>query len=165
MTSRKQSQRSRSGNQRTERAPTDVPKSGSIADIPSGAVAVGIKKKKRSYKHTYTTGPFTLPLNTHSIDWGILNNDSSAQKVRVTVFKCPIGSVKTPEPPGPLEITLDPGETTHNANGATGGFFYEIQVECNSQLVFPYASAWPGAIADPIAGSVVKSAEFIRSLA
>jgi len=37
-------------------------------------------------------------------------------------------------------------------------------VETNSRLVFPYASAWPGSIGDPIAGTVVKSAEFIREL-
>lgn len=165
MIPKKQSQRSNRGKPSTETIPIDVPKSGSVQDLPSGAVAVGRGSKKKRYTHTYTTGPFSLPLNTHSIDWGILNNDSSAQRVRVTVFKCPIGAVKTAEPPGPLEMILDPGETTHNANGATGGFFYEIQVECNSRLIFPYASAWPGAIADPIAGSVVKSAEFIRRLA
>lgn len=117
-----------------------------------------------AYKHTYTTGPFSLPLHTHSIDWGILNNASSPQKVRVTVFRCGIGSIKTAEPPGPLEVTIQPGETTHNANAGSGGFFYEIQVECNSRKIFPYASAWSGAIADPIPGSVVKSAEFIRRL-
>lgn len=119
---------------------------------------------KGSYQFKYTTGPFSLPLNTHSIDWAVLNNDSAQQTIRVTVFKCVTGNVKTAEPPGPLEITLDPGESTHNANAAMGGFLYEIQVECNSQLIFPYASAWSGAIADPIPGSVVKSAEFIRDM-
>ncbi len=122
------------------------------------------KAKKKNFKNTYTTGPFLLPQNTHSIDWGILNNDPIQQKVRVTVFKCNIGSTKSIEPPGPLEITLGPGETSHNANNAVGGFYYEIQVECNSNFVFPYACAWPGAIGDPIPGSVVKSAEFIRKL-
>jgi hypothetical protein len=61
-------------------------------------------------------------------------------------------------------MTLQPGEATHNANGATGGFFYEIEVETNSRLIFPYAAAWPGAIGDPIAGTVVNSAEFILHL-
>ena len=95
---------------------------------------------------------------------GLLNNDKTVQKARITVFKCNLGAVKAAEPPGPLEVTLKPGETTHNANTATGAFFYEIQVECNSQLLFPYASAWPGSIGDPMPGSVVKSAEFIRKL-
>ena len=116
------------------------------------------------YKYVYTTGPFSLPLTTHSIDWGILNNSSTTQKVRITVFKCVTGQVKTAEPPGPLVITLGSKKASHNANAAQGGFFYEIRVECNSKLVFPYASAWPGSIANPIPGSVVKSAEFIRQL-
>ncbi|WP_455142864.1 hypothetical protein [Candidatus Hodarchaeum mangrovi] len=116
------------------------------------------------YRYKYTTGPFCLPQSTHSLDWGILNNDSSSQKVRVTVFKCHLMSTKSIEPPGPLIVSLKPGETTHNANRATGGFFYEIQVECNSKLIFPYAAAWPSGIGDPIAGSVVKSAEFILQM-
>ena len=133
--------------------------------LPAKAVIVDLPTVLMGrYLFKYTTGPFCLPQNTHSLDWGVLNNDPKTQKVRVTVFKCHLGSPKTIEPPGPLEITLDPGETSHNANAATGGFFYEIQVECNSKLVFPYAAAWPGAIGDPIAGSVVKSAEFIRKM-
>ena len=122
------------------------------------------KGSRKTFAFVYTTGPFSLPLGTHSIDWGVLNNDPANQAVRVTVFKCPVTSVKTPEPPGPLAITLKPGETTHNANNAVGGFFYEIQVECNSLRIFPYASAWSGAVADPIPGSVVTSAGFIRKL-
>ncbi len=126
--------------------------------------AVKARLARGTYRFTYTTGPFCLPLKTHSIDWGLLNNATTVQKARITVFKCNLGAAKTAEPPGPLEVTLKPGETTHNANTATGGFFYEIQVECNSQLLFPYASAWPGSIGDPMPGSVVKSAEFTRKL-
>jgi hypothetical protein len=134
-----------------------LPMKAIIADVSHLAIF-------KSYKYTYTTGPFCLPQKTHSLDWGLLNNAPSTQKARVTVFKCHLGAIKTIEPPGPLEISLDPGETSHNANKATGGFFYEIQVECNSKLIFPYAAAWPGSIGDPIAGSVVKSAEFIRMM-
>ena len=130
--------------------------------LPPNAVKGDLKRGK--YKFTYTTGPFCLPIKTHSIDWGLLNNDTTVQTARITVFKCLLGATKAAEPPGPLDVTLKPYETTHNANAATGGFFYEIQVECNSQLLFPYASAWPGSIGDPMPGSVVKSAEFIRKL-
>jgi hypothetical protein len=143
----------------------EVPRSTAATELPAKAVVVDLQAVPRQrYTDTYTTGPFSLPLNTHSIDWGILNNDPAIQKVRVTVFKCVTGTIKTAEPPGPLVVTLDPGETTHNANAASAGFFYEIQVECNSRLIFPYASAWSGAIANPIPGSVVKSAEFVRKL-
>jgi len=142
-----------------------VLKAGSLMELPEKAVVAATEQLwAKRYKYTYTTGPFCLPRDTHSIDWGILNNDPSIQKARVTVFKCGIGNTKTPEPPGPLEISIDPGEATHNANAASGGFFYEIQVECNSQHIFPYASAWPGAIADPIPGTVVMSGGFIHKL-
>ncbi len=142
-----------------------APSVSSANTLPLGAELTGKARGKRlKYNHVYTTGPFTLPSNTHSLDWGLLNNDTTQQTVRVTVFKCHIGAPKTAEPPGPLEVTVGPGVLTHNANAAQGGFFYEIQVETNSRLVFPYASAWPGSIGDPIAGTVVKSAEFIREL-
>ena len=116
------------------------------------------------YKYTYTTGPFTLPQNTHSIFWCILNNDPKSQKVRVTVFNCDLAPMKTIERPGPLEFIIKPECSESNANKAIGGLGYEIQIECNSQLIFPYASSWPGASADPIPGSVIKSAEFIQKL-
>ena len=66
------------------------------------------------YKYRYTTGPFLLPQNSGSLDWSLLNNDTTQQKARVTVFKCPVGTVKTPVAPGAIVVTLDPGESTHN---------------------------------------------------
>jgi len=90
--------------------------------------------------------------------------EGTEQKVRVTVFRIPIGSTKSEEPPGPLEVVIQPGELWHNANQATGGFYYEVQVECSSREVFPYACAWKGLTGDPIVGTVVKSAEFIEKV-
>jgi hypothetical protein len=146
--------------------PAGMTRSSDVTELPEGAVAVDVQVLLTTrYSDTYRTGPFLLPANTHSLDWAVLNNDPAAQTIRVTVFRCPIGGVKTPEPPGPLQVTLAPGELTHNANSYIVGFYYEIQVECNSRLVFPYVSAWPPAGADPLPGSVVKSAEFIRRLA
>jgi hypothetical protein len=116
----------------------------------------------KRFPYCFTSGPVALPSATHFLDWGLLNNDQLPQAVRVTTFKCHLGGPKTTEPPGPLEVTLNPGETTHNANAAEGGFFYEIQVECSSQLVFPYMAAWPGGAADPIPGSVVTASSFVR---
>jgi len=120
------------------------------------------KKPPGTYAFKYTTGPFMLPQNTHSLNWNLLNNDNIPQTVRVTVFKCLIGSEKTAE--DPLEFTLDPNESFHNANAATGGFCYEIQVETNSKLVFPSAEAWPNSIGDVIPGSEVRAAEFVRMM-
>src|SRR5215213_1844445 len=98
-----------------------APSVSSADTLPLGAELAGQGRgKKLKYKNVYTTGPFTLPLNTHSLDWGLLNNDSTQQTVRVTVFKCHIGAPKTAEPPGPLEVTVGPGVLTHNANAAQG---------------------------------------------
>jgi hypothetical protein len=117
-----------------------------------------------SYQYCYTTGPFLLPESSGSLDWILLNNDSSQQKVRVTVFKCPVGAVKTPVAPGALVVTIDPGESTHNANEYPEGFPYEVQVECNSQLVFPYVSVWPGHFGVVIPGADINSGTFIRKM-
>lgn len=114
------------------------------------------------YKYRYTTGPFLLPQSSGSLDWSLLNNDSTQQKVRVTVFKCPVGTVKTPVAPGSLVVTIDPGESTHNANEYPEGFAYEVQVECNSQLVFPYVSVWPANFGVVIPGTGINSGSFIR---
>lgn len=116
------------------------------------------------YKYRYTTGPFLLPQNSGALDWGLLNNDSTQQKARVTVFKCPSGDVKTPVAPGAIVITLDPGEKTHNANEYPEGFAYEVQVECNSQLLFPYVSVWPANFGVVIPGTGINSASFIRMM-
>lgn len=127
-----------------------LPKKAALEKLPFG-----------EYKYRYTTGPFLLPQNSGSLDWVLLNNDTTQQKVRVTVFKCPIGSVKSPVAPGPLVVTVDPGEATHNANEYTEGFIYEIQVECNSQRIFPYVSVWPANYGVVIPGSGINSGEFV----
>ena len=124
--------------------------------------AVLEKRPIREYKHRYTTGPFLLPQKSGSLDWTLLNNDTTQQRARVTVFKCPVGTVKTPVAPGALVVTLDPGESTHNANEYPEGFAYEVQVECNSQLVFPYVSVWPANFGVVIPGTGINSGAFVR---
>jgi hypothetical protein len=114
------------------------------------------------YKYRYTTGPFLLPQNSGSLDWILLNNDATQQKARVTIFKCELSTTKCPEAPGPLVVTLEPGETTHNANKYVEGFVYEVQVECNSQLVFPYVSIWPANFGVVIPGTEITSQAFVR---
>lgn len=116
----------------------------------------------RLYKHRYTTGPFLLPQNSGSLDWILLNNDIAPQAARVTVFQCPIGAVKTPMPPGALVVTVDPGESTHNANQYPEGYIYEVQVECNSRLLFPYVSVWPSNFGVAIPGTGINSGSFLR---
>jgi len=81
-----------------------------------------------------------------------------------TTYSDRIGSIKTVELPGPVEVTLAPGENSHNANAASEGFCYEILVETNSKLVFPSAEAWPGSIGDVVPGSEVRAAGFLRMM-
>lgn len=147
------------GNKLEAGADAEMMKLTDIDALPERAV---VEKKPAAYKYCYTTGPFLLPQNSGSLDWTLLNNDSTPQKARVTVFKCPVGAMKTPLPPGPLIVTLNPGESTHNANKYPEGFAYEVRVECNSQLIFPYVSVWPANLGVIIPGSGIGSGSFIR---
>ena len=133
-----------------------------VGVLPERAVVEALPGRR--YTHRYTTGPFLLPDNSGSLDWSLLNNDTTRQKARVTVFKCPVGSPKTPVPPGALVVTLDPGESTHNANTYPIGFAYEVQVECESQLVFPYVSVWPGNVGVVIPGTGITSGAFVARM-
>lgn len=130
-----------------------------IKVLPLGGILTKILKL--GYTYRYTTGPFLLPENSGSLDWMLLNNDTTVQSARVTVFRCPVGSVKTPVAPGALTVTLDPGVTTHNANEYPEGMAYEVQVECNSQLILPYVSVWPGKFGVVIPGTGINSGTFV----
>jgi len=117
-----------------------------------------------TYKFRYSSGPFLLPQGSGSLDWTVLNNAAGPQIVRVTVFKCPVGAVKTAVAPGPLVVTIGPGESTHNANEYPEGFAYEVQIESNSRRVFPYVSVWPGNFGVVMPGTGINSGSFIRRL-
>ena len=127
--------------------------------LPEKAV---LDKKGGTYKYRYTTGPFLLPQNSGSLDWSLLNNETTKQEARVTIFKCPVGAVKTPVAPGPIVVTLDPGKSTHNANTYPAGFSYEVQVDCNSRHVFPNVSVWPANFGVVIPGTSIYSGLFVR---
>jgi hypothetical protein len=136
-----------------------------IVGIVFGAMSVagaGVAPATKPYKITYTTGPFLLPENSGSLDWVLLNNDRTPQQARVTVFTCALGAVKTAAAPGPLVVNIGPGEAYHNANEYAEGYYYEIQVECNSRLVFPYVSVWPANWGVIIPGTGIESGSFIR---
>ncbi len=118
----------------------------------------------RRYNYCYTTGPFLLPPNPGSLDWVVLNNDTTQQMARITVFRCASGTIKTPVPSFSIVVTLDPGETTHNANTYPAGHAYEVQVECNSRLVLPYVSVWPANFGEIIPGTGINSGMFLRQM-
>lgn len=128
--------------------------------LPAGAVT-GVESGP-TFQHVYTTGPFQLPHDAGSLDWIVMNNDVTTQQVRVTVFKGGIGIAKAPAVPGPLMVSVDPGESTHNANTYPTGYIYEIQVETNSRMVFPYVSVWPGQFGEAIPGTAITSGSFLE---
>ena len=126
--------------------------------------AIPAPEPRDGFTHRYTTGPFQLPQGAGSLDWTLLNNDATPQQARVTVFQCPVGVAKIPVAPGPLVVTVGPGESTHNANQYPVGFAYEVQVECSSGLVFPYVSVWPGNYGVIIPGTGITSGSFLRQM-
>lgn len=133
-----------------------------VSMLPGRAVLE--KRPASKYRYRYTTGPFLLPQNSGPLDWCLLNNDTTQQTARITVFKCPVGMVKSPVAPGALVVILNPGESTHNANEYPEGFAYEVQVECNSHLLFPYVSVWPANFGVVIPGTGINSGTFVRAM-
>ena len=101
------------------------------------------------YPVKMTSGPFVVIADADSVDWMITSNDSEPVDVKVTIYQLNIGSAKTTCCVSGLELTLFPGETTHNANGVgtvfTAGAHYEVVIESTSELVHPIVVQWSNA--------------------
>ncbi|MHB0970306.1 MAG: hypothetical protein ACYC7A_11105 [Thermoanaerobaculia bacterium] len=108
--------------------------------LPAAAFAGG------GYRITRSTGPFMIPADAQSVDWTVLNASSTTQEFRVSVYRLPIGAPKVLLGPGALTLTLEPGETTHNANRVGTifllGFPHEVVIESDSRDVLPMAISW-----------------------
>jgi len=129
-------------------------------ELPDGAIEINWPLNPFNFK--YTTGPFILPESADAIHWTLLNNDSTQQTARVTIFRIPVGEIKAPVcPPGAMEVTIAPGEIVSNTDNYPSAYMYEAVVECNSQLVFPYVSCWAGN-SGVIPGTFIHSGSFIR---
>jgi len=139
-----------------------APKLTPVSEIPANAT-LG-PAPKIPYKYRYTTGLFLLPHNAGSLDWAIVNDDVTAQAVRVTVYSCPVGAPKHALPPGPLVVTVPSDQATHNANTYPNSGYFEVVVECNSQLVFPYVSIWPANFGEVIPGCGINAGTFVRTM-
>jgi hypothetical protein len=99
-----------------------------------------------TYTTKMTSGPFTVAPSAATVDWMVTNNDSVPVDIRVTIYHLFYGSPKVSCCPFPLEMTLNPGYTTHNA-GAVGSVFdagnnYEVVIEATSILVHPNVNQW-----------------------
>ena len=67
-------------------------------------------------------------------------------------------------PPGPLQVPIPASQSSHNANTYGTGFAYEVVVECDSQLLFPYVSVWPSNFGEVIPGTGINSGMFLRTM-
>ena len=145
--------------------------SGAGALLSSGArVAASNASTLETFSNTRSSGLFGIPANAKSVDWAIVNNRADARKVRVTVFKCPIGSPKVPVAPGPLVVTIPGRSTTHNANSVGAdkpfvpGFYYEVVVEDNDAIVHPTVEIWQDFGNTVIPGTRIGPNGFVQSV-
>lgn len=117
------------------------------------------------FRYVLSSGPFSLPAGSQSVDWVVVNDSAASQTMRVTVYKCNLGAAKTPVAPGAIEMTLAPGSTTHNANSVgtvfSMGFIYEVAVETNDKRILPCVEVWQDHGGTVIAGTLIPAGAFI----
>jgi hypothetical protein len=119
-----------------------------------------------NYEYHLSSGLFGLPAAAKSVDWIVMNDTLNQQSVRVTVFKAPVGQPKSQLAPGPIELTLAPSTSAHNAN-AVGAVFpagmpIEVLVETNDRRVLPTVEVWQDAGGTVIAGTRIGPREFME---
>jgi len=138
-----------------------------------------IKREVRAIEDAVTTPPppsgpmrlssglFGLPAAAQSVDWTVVNDSTTSQTITVTVYEAGVGP-KTIVAPGPLTLTIAPGEVTHNANSVSfagpfrPGFYYEIILETASPNVLPTATIWEAHIATIIPGTTISPGTWVR---
>lgn len=119
------------------------------------------------FRFTRSTGPFMIPADAQSVDWVAVNNTSTSQDIRVSVYRLSLTGTKILLMPGALSVTLGPGETTHNANSVGTifllGFPHEIVIESDSLDVLPMAVSWSShSGANPIPASMIPAADWVE---
>jgi hypothetical protein len=123
-----------------------------------------------TFSNTRSSGLLSIPANAKSVDWAIVNNRPDARKVRVTVYRCPIGQPKVAVAPGPLVVTIPGRSATHNANSVgvgkpfVPGFYYEIVVEDNDAIVHPSVDIWQDFGGTVIPGTRIGPDGFVQSV-
>ena len=120
------------------------------------------------FEHTLSSGLFALPASAESVDWMIVNDSDTNQDVRVTVYRVGIGiGPKTPIPPGPLTVSIQPREATHNANSVgagqpfQSGMYYEVVVELNDRRVLPSVHVWEDRGNTAVPGTLIPAGAWV----
>lgn len=116
---------------------------------------------------TLSSGLFGLPADAASVDWMVVNNSSSTQTFKVTVYKVGVGA-KTVVPPGTLSVTVAAGAATHNANSVGNsepfvpGFYYEVVVEGAHPNLLPSVHVWEDYGNTVIPGTLIPPGSWVR---
>jgi hypothetical protein len=131
-------------------------------------VLAGTTASAQPYRHTLSSGLFSLPAGAHSVDWALVNDSAVSRNVRVTVYRHGVGVPRVTVAPGALTVTIAPEEATHNANSVGGGlpfqpgFYYEVVLETNSLRVLPVVNVWQDAGNTVIPGSAIPAGSWVR---
>jgi hypothetical protein len=125
------------------------------------------RRLKMAFEHRLSSGVFGLPSGAVAVDWMLINNTDSRQDFRVTVFECPTGATKSPASPGPLELSVGPRKTTHNANDVGpgqpfSGLPIEVVFQLNDLKVLPTVEVWSDQSGTVIPGTRIGPRDFSR---
>jgi len=118
------------------------------------------------FQYTLSSGLFSLPQGAESVDWAIVNNSTSMQQFRVTVYQFDAWE-KVPVAPGPITNTVKPLHVFHNANSVgprkpfTNGRDYEVVLEVNSMKVLPSVEVWGDHGNTVIPGTLIGPGQFV----
>ena len=89
------------------------------------------------YRHGFSSGVFGLPSNARVVDIVVLNNSTTDQTLRVTLYQADFNARKEPvDPPGPMTLTLQPGVTSGRA------FSVGVKAELQSAATTSSSSRW-----------------------
>jgi hypothetical protein len=120
-------------------------------------------KGKSSIK--LSSGVFGIPAGAQSVDWVVLNDSTTSQSVKVTVFLVS-SSGKTAVAPGALTVNVNAGATSHNANSVGSVFqiggYYEVVVETVSPNVLPSVNIWSDHGATVIPGTLIPPGVWVE---
>jgi hypothetical protein len=112
---------------------------------------------------------FGLPSHASVVDWVVLNNSTTEQTLRVTLYQTDFNARKAPvDPPGPLVLTLEPGVTSGRAYsvGVSGelhvGRYYELVVETDDARLLPSVQVWDTPGATVIPGTLIPPGAFVE---
>jgi len=121
------------------------------------------------YRHGFSSGVFGLPSNARVVDWVVLNNSTTDQTFRATLYQTDFNARKAPvDPPGPMTLTIEPGVTSGRAYsvGANAelhvGRYYELVIEVDDARLLPSVQFWDTGGATVIPGTLIPPGAFVE---